>query len=374
MVGSTLGDASSRLRARGVPRSGIRTQDGLKVAEGALPDTTMGPVDARDAGHKILRIVAIVSGSLAAVLLLFALGLAILSHTSAFRITSVETNDTEHVSATDVAALIRVEEGATLLNVDAEAVERAVRHNPWIGGVEVQSAFPNKLIVRTYERKVGALVAMRSGGLCWLLGDDGVWIEPLRVEAQEGESLEDASLAEADRQGVVMISGTPSDVSPVAGTETTDEAIKAALSLDALLPPEFKGQVASYSAPDADGLSCILKSGVEVSFGTTANVEAKVAVARKVLDEFSGQVTYVNVRVPARPTYRRVESSYVREGTGATGVAIDEESNFDKLPQRKPEEDDLETSEIPEEYIEGGSIDGSTGTGYSGNGYSTDEY
>ena len=163
-------------------------------------------------------------------------------------------------------------------------------------------------------------------------------------------------------------------MSPVAGTETTDEAIKAALSLDALLPPEFKGQVASYSAPDADGLSCILKSGVEVSFGTTANVEAKVAVARKVLDEFSGQVTYVNVRVPTRPTYRRVESSYVREGTGATGVAIDEESNFDKLPQRKPEEDDLETSEIPEEYIEGGSMDGSSGTPYSGNGYSADEY
>lgn len=362
VLGSTLGDASSRLRARGVPRSGIRTQESLKVAEGALPDTTMGSAAARLSGHRVLRIVAIVSGTLVTVLLIFALVLVILSHTSVFRITTVETFDTEHVSAADVAQLVRVEEGATLLNVDTEAIERGVRNNPWIGSVEVQSAFPNKLIVRTTERTVVALVAMSSGGVCWLLGDDGVWIEPMRVEAEEGESFEDASLATAEQMGIVMISGIPSEVTPSAGSEAPEEAIQAALTLNDLLPQDFKSMVASYSAPDENGLSCILTSGVEVSFGTTANVESKVRVALKVLDEFGGQVTYINVRVPSRPTYRRVGSSYVREGTGATGVAIDEESNFADLPQRKPEEDDLETSEIPEEYFEDGTSSSSLST------------
>ena len=30
------------MRARGVPKSGIPSQDSLKVAEGALPDSTLG--------------------------------------------------------------------------------------------------------------------------------------------------------------------------------------------------------------------------------------------------------------------------------------------------------------------------------------------
>lgn len=347
VVGSTLGEASSRLRARGVPRSGIPTQDGLKVAEGALPDSSMGlgVVSARKAGHSILRLVAIISGSLVVLLLVFALVLAILSRTSMFQITSIETYDTEHVKAEDVAQLIRLEPGATLLNVDIESVEKAVLNNPWIASVEIQSSFPDRLLVRTQERTVGGLVAMRSGGICWLLGSDGVWIEPTRVEAQEGSSSDDAALAEAERIGVVMIYNVPASVSPVAGSRCTDEPILAALSLAEQFPQDFRDMVVSYAAPDEDGISCILASGVEVSFGSPTNVETKVAVAKKILEEYAGQVTYVNVRVPSRPTYRRVGSTYVREGTGATGVAVDEESDFASYPQREPEEDEDELDE-----------------------------
>ena len=374
VLGSTLGEASSRLRARGVPKSGIPSQDSLKVAEGALPDSTLGLglVDARKAGHSILRIIAIASGTLAGLLVIVALVLAVLSHTSVFKITSIETYDTEHVSAENVAQLIRLEEGATFLNVDTEEVRKSILNNPWIADVEIENVFPDRLLVRTRERKVGALVAMRAGGLCWLLGDDGVWIEPLRVEAEESESSVDAALAEAERLGVVMVSGVPATVSPVAGTAATDEALEAVFSFQEQFPDEFAKEVVSFSAPDEEGISCILKSGVEVSMGSPTNVASKVAVAQEILKEFAGQVTYVNVRIPSRPTYRRVESSYVHEGTGATGVSVDEESNFANLPQREPEE------ESEEESTDGYSLDGSENydeysDDYSSTGYGYDE-
>lgn len=350
-MGSTLGEAPSRLRARGVPRSGIPMHDGLKVADGALPDTTIISDSARSAGPHILRIVAIVSGSMAGVLLLLTLVIAIASHTSIFQIASVETYDTEHVSAQDVAQLIHLEPGVTLLNVDSEAITNQVRANSWIASAQIESSFPDKLIVRTRERVVGALVAMRSGSICWLLGDDGVWIEPLRVQSADDASVKDAALAEAERLGVILICDVPSDVSPVAGTQATDSSIIAAREAHSQLSDAFRANVVGYAAPDEDGLSCILRNGVEVSFGSIANLDSKEAVARGILDEFGGQITYINVRVPSRPSYRRVESSYVREGTGATGVAVDEESDFASLPQRPPEEEEEETGEIPEEYL-----------------------
>ena len=364
VVGSTLGEASSRLRARGVPKSGIPTQEGLTIADGALPDSSMGlgVMDARKAGHSILRIVALVSGSLAGLLLVFALVIAILSHTPMFLITSIETNDTEHVTAENVAQLIRLPAGATLLNVDVEAVEKAVLNNPWIASVEVTSAFPDRLLVRTHEREVGALVSMRTGGLCWLMGNDGVWIEPLRVEPDDAKSAVDAALVEANALGVIMISDVPATVSPAAGTKATDETIQAVFSFEEQIPDEFKQRVVSYSAPDSEGISCILESGVEVSLGSPSNVASKVAVATQILDEYAGQVTYVNVRVPSRPTYRRIDSTYVQQGTGATGSAIDEDSKFSTYPQRKVEDEEDDEASESEDML-----------GYEDE-YSSDEY
>ncbi len=316
-----------------------------------------------------MRILAIVSGSLAGLLLLLALVLAILAQTPVFEIKTIETNDTEHVTAENVAQLIRVPEGSTLLNVDTEAVERSVLNNPWIGSVEIQSVFPDKLRVHAVEREVGALVSMRSGGMCWLLGKDSHWIEPMRVQATEDESAEDAALSEAERLGVIMISDIPSSVSPVAGTAATDSSLDAVMTFEEQLSDEFKQQIASYSAPDEEGISCILKNGVEVSLGSAVNIATKESVAQRILDEFAGQVTYVNVRVPGRPTYRRVESTYMREGTGATGTSIDEESKFSTYPQRDPSLDEDLNEGMDDELISEYATDatnGSSGTNARG--------
>nr|MCR5392904.1 cell division protein FtsQ/DivIB [Olsenella sp.] len=96
------------------------------------------------------------------------------------------------------------------------------------------------------------------------------------------------------------------------------------------LTPEFRNQVVCYSASSDDDISCILSNGVEVSFGQVRNVDTKESVAKRILDEFGGQVTYINVRVPSHPTYRRVNSTYVREGSGATGSLLDEQDTVQK--------------------------------------------
>ncbi|MDO4539128.1 MAG: cell division protein FtsQ/DivIB, partial [Coriobacteriales bacterium] len=157
------------------------------------------------------------------------------------------------------------------------------------------------------------------------MGSDTVWIEPFPVETKATESFNDSALTTAQEKGLILICNVPLTVSPVAGQLATDECIRAVSWFYDQLTPEFRDQVVCYSASSDDDISCILNNGVEVSFGQVSNVDTKESVARRILDEFGGQVTYINVRVPTHPTYRRVNSTYVREGSGATGSLLDQE-------------------------------------------------
>lgn len=372
VVGSRLNEASGRVRGRGLPLGGIR-EEGLKVADGALPEGSKGSGSSAGRGRRMLRAIAIVSGSLAGILLVVAVALAVLSHTPAFSITSIETFDTEHVSAEDIALLLDIEEGTTLLNVDTTAVERSVMRNPWISSVEVQTVFPDKLLIRPHERKVKNLVAMGSGGMCWLLGDDHAWIEPLRLEVSDDMSSGDAALAQAESMGVVLVTDVPGTVEPVAGSPATDPVLDAVAAYEGELSDGFMARVASFSAPDEEGISCILDNGVEVSLGGPNNIASKEAVAQQILQEYEGQVTYVNVRTPSRPTYRRVDSEFVKEGTGATGTSVDTQNDFAKLnsTRRKDGDENGVASEAADESTENGDVGSSEAYGYDDQGDSS---
>lgn len=275
--------------------------------------------------RRILRLVVLISGGLVVLFVSVAIALAILSTTSAFEITSVVAEDTEHVKADAIVQLASVEDGSTLLNVDTAAIEQNVQRNPWIASVEVQKVFPDTINLKAKERRPGSVVAMGSGGLAWLMGDDQVWIEPIRLEVDKNESANDEALKQATKLGVVLIANVPSSVQPSAGSPSTDKSILAVFSIMWQLTFDFRDRVACYSASSEDDISCILDNGVEVSLGSDRNVSNKEAVAKRILDEYEGQVTYINVRVPTRPSYRRVESKYVKEGSGAAGDATDNE-------------------------------------------------
>ena len=354
VVGSRVSDATGGVWGSRLPRGGIR-DGGLEFADG-VSDSGRGS-GGRDerTGRSVLRIIAIVSGSLALLLVLLAGATAVLSNTGAFPITSVQSYDTEHVSAETIAQLAAVPEGSTLLNLDEQTISENVRKNPWVASVLCERAFPDTLRIIVTERVPTALVSMGTGGLAWLLGEDGVWIEPVRVEVGGDESMNDAALREAESGGLLLIIDVPQTVSPVAGCLATDEAIKAVWTYREQLSKPFLDEVVAFSASSENDISCILRSGVEVSFGSSSNIDTKESVAREVLEAYAGQVTYINVRVPQRPTYRRVNSDYVREGTGATGTIIEtlEEPTEEDAQAKEGDEKTAENAQSSETPAEG---------------------
>ena len=52
-------------------------------------------------------------------------------------------------------------------------------------------------------------------------------------------------------------------------------------------------------------IGCTLKNGVEVSLGAPEDIALKEAVALEILNQHSNDVTYINVRLPSKPTYRK---------------------------------------------------------------------
>ena len=320
VVGSKVSDVSKSLRGRGLPRGGIREKDGLTVAEGAMPDTTLiGRGSGRQRATGVLRILAIVSGSLLAVLIIFSLVVALLSKTSMFSVRQVDTNDTEHLSAENIVKLAAIEDGTTLLNVDVPKIEQRLKKNPWVSSIDVVRAYPDTLRLVVHERTPAYYVVIGTGSAGWLMGEDGVWIEPLQIEDHSGRDATDSALKQAKAMGLMLISGVPSSVSPKPGTPSTDSCIESVMAFRNQLSAGFKDQIISYSAPSEDDVACTLDNGIEISMGSPSNIDNKEMVAQGILDEYAGQVIYINVRVPSRPTYRRVDSKYVDSGSGATG-------------------------------------------------------
>lgn len=326
VVGARLGEASGRRQRGGLPRGGIPGQGSLTVDERALDADSRRK---RGAGAgKVLRAVVIVVGVLLALVVVFLIAVTLLSNTSAFEITSVEAEDSAHVTADSIVRLAKVEDGATLLNVDTKAIEENLQKNPWILSAHITREFPDTLKIEVTERQPAYLVVMGTGNLGWYLGSDNIWIEPKRIETTGDQSVTDAAMGLAQENGAVVISEVPSSVSPAAGYACTDEEILTVESFQQQFSDDFKSQIACYSAPDTNGISCVLTDGIEVALGAASNIDTKEAVIKQVLKDYEGQITYLNVRVPSSPSYRGIKGDDLTSGTGANGTSTEGGSSF----------------------------------------------
>lgn len=322
VVGSRLGEG----RRQGLPRGGIPRQAGLTVDKNALDSDARRN---RSAGAgKALKVVVTVVGVVLALVVVLLVGLTILSNTPAFTIDTVEAVDSAHVDADSIVRLAKVENGATLLNVDTKAIEENLQKNPWILSATITREFPDTLKIEVTERQPQYLVVMGTGNLGWYLGSDNVWIEPKRIETSGDQSVTDAALSLAQDAGAIVITGVPSTVSPVAGYACTDSEILTVESFQNQFSDDFKAQIASYAAPDTNGVSCVLTDGIEVSLGAATNVDAKETVIKQILQDYEGQITYLNVRVPSSPSYRGIKGDDLSSGTGATGTSTDGGSSY----------------------------------------------
>ncbi len=275
-----------------------------------------------------LRVALVAVGVVAALALVALVALFALRDSPVFSIDAVEAEPTGHVTQTDIQNLVKVPAGSTLLNVDTDAIEASLRKDPWVAGVSFERSFPHTLKISITEQQIDALVVMNTGSVAWYLGDADIWIQPTKIEAAEGQSVNDAALAQALADGCLLVTDVPATVSPVAGSVATDEVLSAVAAFQDGFTEEFSSQIVSYSAASPDSVTCTLKNGVEVLLGSPTDIAAKETVVQRTLEQHPGAVTYINVRVvtdPAvRPTVRLVDSDNVEAGDGVSAAAPEE--------------------------------------------------
>ncbi len=261
----------------------------------------------------------IVTLVLLAILLVIALvGFIVLANTPAFTISSIDAVDTEHLTAENIAKLASIEEGTTLLTIDERLVTENLQRNPWVGSVSYTREFPDRLRIEVTERRVDCLVKMSTGSVCWCLGDDNVWIEPINLTVQDGQSADDVALSLARDMGAILVTEVPTSMSPSAGSAASDEVLKAVSLYREQFSDELSSQIVKFSAASVESLSCTLSSGVEVSLGSPSNIELKETVLLQILEQHPNQITYINVRIPSQPSYRKLGVDAVVPGSGIT--------------------------------------------------------
>ncbi|SEH53753.1 cell division protein FtsQ [Olsenella sp. KH1P3] len=303
-----------------LPHFGKRAKDKAGApSETPAPRTRKGSAESTQVAGRV-RIAIIVGIVVAAILLVVLLGYLLLSYTPAFTITHVRAQGTEHVSAENVEKLAGLPEGSTLLNLDEDAVVKNLRKNPWVGNVTFEKQFPDSLNIVVEERRADALVVMSTGDVAWYLSSDNTWIEPVTIQVAEGQSRDSVALAMAQQAGAVLVTDVPSTVSPVAGSTATDDVLKAVESYRNELGQDISSQIVSFSASSLEGIRCTLSSGVEIALGSPSNISSKESVIKEILDQYAGKITYINVRVPSKPSFRKVDSDYVGQGSGTSGT------------------------------------------------------
>lgn len=309
-------------------QGGLTGDARVSMASGGGTSTGRSPI-------RILITVLVI----AAVLLVSTLvGFLVLSNTSAFTILSIDAEDTEHLSSVDIAKLANVPEGTTLLNFDEAVIEENLKRNPWVSEAQFIREFPDRLQIVIVERKVDCLVKMDSGLVCWCLGDDFVWIEPLNLNTKGNQSVDDVALALARDMGALLITDAPTSMVPSAGSVATDEVLRAISSYRQQFSSDFASQVICYSAASTESIACTLSNGVEVSLGAPTNIDAKEAVIREILARHPNQVTYINVRVPSQPSYRKIGTESVAQGTGVQVDLLQEEEQSTPTEQATGDE------------------------------------
>lgn len=290
---------------------------GERIASGAgRPPRDGGRVRPAPSPDSPARRAGIIAAIVAAVALVCVVALLVLSHLPVFVIGGIDAQASEHVSADTLAKLAAVDEGTTLLNVDVGKISDNVRKNPWVKSVNVTREFPSTLGVSVEERTVGAIAVIGGGTSVWALGDDGAWIEPVSLGADQNSDVTSAALAKAEELGCLLIANLPATVDPAQGSAATDEVILDVLQYQSELPDSITSQAQVYYAASAGSISLVLKSGLEISLGAPNDVTAKAQALTAIIDQYGEQLTYVNVRVPSKPSYRKVA-----DGTTLGGAA-----------------------------------------------------
>ncbi len=247
----------------------------------------------------------------------------VLVYSPLFEIKRIVANPTEHVTSGEISALAAVPSGSTLFGLDEEGVAKRLSENPWIASVSLSRVYPDELVVNVVEREAAAVVMLANGAEAWYIASDGHWLEqaPLADPTADASAAAPADQARAlaTSENLVYVTDVSALVKPEAGAACGEEGLTAMMEYLEGFSDAFLAMVVVGKAPSAEALSIVLSNGIEVSLGEPEDIGLKEKVILGLLQQYPGQITYINVRVPALPTWRALDASLAGEAPADGG-------------------------------------------------------
>lgn len=232
----------------------------------------------------VIKLAAVV-----ATVLVVVFGSIFIYRSNLLAITTVTVSGAEHLTDQEVTQLAAVPDDSTLLRLDTAGICGRLEEHPWVQRAQISRQFPNSIKIQITERTPSAVVKISKKSI-WVISTDGAWL---------------SSATKDDWKNYRRIVDADATMSaPVAGSECTNEGVLNALKIYDGVSSKLAEQISSISAESAVKTSLTLKGGVTVAFGEAEDLELKEADIFALLDKYSGTVSYINVRVPDRPTYR----------------------------------------------------------------------
>lgn len=226
---------------------------------------------------------------------------------SLFTIQNVTVTGVTHITSTAMAELAAVPTGSTLLRVDTAGIKSRLLTNAWVEDVSINRVLPDTLELAITERTVSAVVEVpgQDGGSTsqWAIASDGIWLMEVPAQGSE-EAANVSSQVYSDVEGALKITNVPYGVSPLVGSACTDESVLNALSIVDGMTTSLKDQVASVNASGVDNTVITLDSGVQIAFGSSEDIRDKERICLQLMEQYPDQISYINVRTPASPTWR----------------------------------------------------------------------
>ncbi|MBQ9690653.1 MAG: FtsQ-type POTRA domain-containing protein [Eggerthellaceae bacterium] len=227
-----------------------------------------------------------------------------------FAVHEVDVEGVEHLTAEEMTALTSVPADTTLLRIDKSAIKERILKDAWVQDVKIKKRYPSTLVLDILERKMAATVEIYAAdGIAkqiWALSSDSMWLcEIPERDSERAQTMSDAIFRDADE--VLRISDVKYGAVAESGVMCTDESILNALAIVDGLSTELKDDIISLKAASPESTTAILSSNVEIVFGTSEDLRDKERICLQVLQENEGKVSYINVSVPEKPTWRSIE-------------------------------------------------------------------
>jgi len=242
----------------------------------------------------------------ALVVAVFVAGIVVYN-SSLFTIERINVTGVEHLSTVAMTDLAAVPVGTTLLRVDDTGIKNRLAREPWVAEVAIKRVFPHTLEIVITERSIAAVVDVPVDAgqriETWAIAADRIWLMAIPDPDSEEAALIRPKVFE-DAAKVLKITGVPYGISPVVGDSCTDENVNNALAIVDGFTTALKDMVVTVTATGTETTTLILDNGVEIAFGTAKDIRDKERVCLELLEKYENSITYINVRVVEKPTWR----------------------------------------------------------------------